>query len=80
MLSSIPPTNGVSPVIGFIKGMSTICAARVPGEQKRNFVSQHSWARGHLVSTVGWDETVILEYTNKQEAENTGLDQLALRT
>jgi IS4 transposase len=53
-------------------------SARVCGERKRNFVGQHSWARGFFVSTVGRDETVIPEYIKRQEVEDTRLDQSAL--
>jgi putative transposase len=53
MVLSIPPKNAVSQVVGFIKGKSAIHRARVYGERKRNFVGQHFWARGYIVSTVG---------------------------
>ena len=78
MLLSIPPKYAVSHVVGFIKGKSAIHLARVYGEQKRNFVGQHFWARGYFVSTVGRDERVIREYIKRQEAEDTRLDQLLL--
>jgi putative transposase len=78
MLIAIPPKYAVSQVVGFIKGKSAIHLARVYGERKRNFVGQHSWARGYFVSTVGRDEQVIRDYIKKQEAEDTRLDQLGL--
>jgi putative transposase len=78
MLLSIPPKHPVSQVVGFIKGKSAIHPARVYGERKRNFVGQHFWARGYFVSTVGRDEAVIREYIQKQEKEDTRLDQLGL--
>jgi putative transposase len=78
MLLSIPPKRSVSQVVGFIKGKSAIHLARVYGERKRNFVGQHFWARGYFVSTVGRDEAVIREYIQKQEKEDTRLDQLGL--
>jgi putative transposase len=78
MLLSIPPKHSVSQVVGFIKGKSAIHLARVYGERKRNFVGQHFWARGYFVSTVGRDEAVIREYIQKQEKEDTRLDQLGL--
>ena len=53
MLIAIPPKYAVSQVIGFIKGKSAIHLARVYGEQKRNFVGQHFWARGYVVSRWG---------------------------
>jgi len=58
MMISIPPKYAVSEVVGFIKGESAIHLARVYGEQKRNFVGQHFWARGYYVSTIGRDEAV----------------------
>src|ERR1700722_3356842 len=78
MMISIPPKYAVSEVVGFIKGKSAIHLARVYGERKQNFVGQHFWARGYMVSTVGRDETVIREYIRNQEAEDKRLDQLTL--
>ena len=65
-------------MIGFIKGKSAIHLARVYGERKRNFVGQHFWARGYYVSTVGRDETVILDYIRNQEQEDKRLGQINL--
>jgi putative transposase len=76
MLISIPPKHSVSQVIGFIKGKSAIHMARVYGERKKNFVGQHFWARGFLVSTVGREESVVREYIRNQEEEDRRLDQL----
>ncbi len=73
-----PPKYAVSQVVGFIKGKSAIHLARVYGEQKRNFVGQHFWARGYFVSTVGRDEEVIREYIRNQENEDTRLEQLSM--
>lgn len=78
MLIVIPPKYAVSQVVGYIKGKSAIQLARVYGERKRNFVGQHFWARGYVVSTLGRDEAVIREYIRKQEAEDRRLDQLNL--
>jgi putative transposase len=78
MLIKIPPKHAVSQVIGYIKGKSAIHLARVYGERKRNFVGQHFWARGYMVSTVGRDEAVIRSYIQQQEAEDKRLDQLNL--
>ena len=78
MMIAIPPKYAVSQVIGYIKGKSAIHLARVYGERKRNFVGQHFWARGFLVSTVCRDEAVIREYIRKQEEEDKQLDQMNL--
>jgi len=59
MLISIPPKYSVSAVMGFIKGKSAIHIARVYAGKRRNFVGQHFWARGYLVSTVGKDEGAV---------------------
>jgi Transposase IS200 like len=47
-LHSEMSAQGVSQVVGYIKGKSAIHLARVYGERKRNFVGQHFWARGFL--------------------------------
>jgi putative transposase len=68
----------VSQVVGFIKGKSAICLARVYGDRKRSFVGQHFWARGYFVSTVGRDKRAIREFIRNQEKEDERLDQLGL--
>jgi putative transposase len=78
MMISIPPKYAVSQVVGFIKGKSAIHLARVYGEQKRNFVGQHFWARGYYVSAVGRDEQAIREYIRNQEQEDMRLEQMNL--
>ena len=78
MLIAIPPKHAVSQVIGYIKGKSAIHLARVYGEQRRNVVGQHFWARGYFVSTVGRDEGVIRAYIQQQEAADARFDQMNL--
>ena len=75
MLLSIPPKDAVSQVLGYIKGKSAIHIARVYAGRKRNFVGQHFWARGYLVSTVGRDEATIRRYIQNQEQEDKRHDQ-----
>ncbi len=75
MLLSIPPKHSVAQVLGFLKGKSAIHIARAFGGRKRNFVGQHFWARGYLVSTVGKDETVIRRYIQEQEQQDKRSDQ-----
>ena len=78
MLIAIPPKYAVSQVIGYIKGKSAIHLARVYGENRRNFVGQHFWARGYFVSTLGGDEEVIRDYIRRQEEQDKRDDQLNL--
>ena len=78
MMLSIPPKYSVSYVVGNIKGKSAIHVARTYGENRRNFVGQHFWARGFFVSTVGRDEETIRRYIKHQEKEDERLEQLRL--
>ena len=78
MLLSIPPKYAVSQVVGYIKGKSAIHLARVYGEQRRNFIGQHFWARGYFVNTVGRDEAAIRAYIQEQEKEDIRLEQMNL--
>lgn len=78
MLISIPPKDSVSQVVGFIKGKNAIWIARNYGERKRNFVGQHFWARGYVVSTVGRDEHRVRRYIESHEVEDQRIDQLGL--
>ena len=78
MMLSIPPKYSVSYVVGYIKGKSGIHVARTYGENRRNFVGQHFWARGFFVSTVGRDEETIRRYIKHQEKEDERLEQLRL--
>jgi putative transposase len=78
MMLSIPPKYSVSYVVGYIKGKSAIHIARTYGENRRNFVGQHFWARGFFVSTVGRDEGTIRNYIKHQEKEDERLEQLRL--
>jgi putative transposase len=78
MMIAIPPKYAVSQVIRSIKGKRALYLARVYGENRRNFVGQHCWARGYFVSPVGRDEAVIREDIRHQAAEDKRLDQLKL--
>ena len=78
MLISIPPKYSVSAVMGFVKGKSAIHIARVYAGKRRNFVGQHFWARGYLVSTLGKREAAMRKYIQEQEKEDQRLDQLEM--
>ena len=67
MLIKIPPKYAVSEVIGYIKGKSAIAVARQFGDRKRNFNGERLWARGYVVSTVGFEETQMRDYIRNQE-------------
>ena len=78
MLIAIPPKYAVAQVVGYLKGKSAIHIARTYGGRQRNFVSEHFWARGYWVSTVGRNEEEIRRYIQEQEAEDKRLEQLEI--
>jgi putative transposase len=78
MLIAIPPKDAVSQVRGYIKGKRAIHLARVYGERTKNFVGQHFWARGYVVSTVGRAEQMIRAYIRHQKQADQRFDQLNL--
>ena len=78
ILISIPPKYSVAEVMGFMKGKSAIHIARTFVGKRRNFVGQHFWARGYMVSTVGKDEAAVRKYIQEQEKEDQRLDQMEM--
>jgi len=66
MCVEIPPKHLVSSVIGFLKGKSAIAIARLCGKE-RNFSSEHFWARGYAVSTVGFELEQVRQYIREQD-------------
>ena len=78
ILISIPPKYSVAEVMGFMKGKSAIHIARTFVGKRRNFVGQHFWARGYMVSTVGKDERAVRKYIQEQEKEDQRLDQMEM--
>ena len=74
-LLAIPPKYAVAHIVGFIKGKSVIHIARTFLGRRRNSTGQHLWARGYYGSTVGREESIIREYSRKQEVEDKRLDQ-----
>ncbi len=78
MLIAIPPKYAVAQVIGFIKGKTAIHIARTSMGCRKNFTGQHFWARGYSVSPVGREEAIIRASIQRQEMEDTRLDQIGL--
>jgi len=63
----IPPKHAVASGSGFLKGKSTLAIARWVQEKDRNFTSEHFWARGYAVSTVGFELESVKKYIREQE-------------
>jgi putative transposase len=64
MCIAIPPKYPVASVIGFLKGKSAIAMAHLCGKE-RNFTGEHFWARGYLVSTVGFELEQVRKYVRE---------------
>jgi putative transposase len=76
MVISIPPKYAVSDVIGYLKGKTAIAVARQFGGRKRNFNGERLWARGYAVSTIGFEQEVILSYVKHQtQLDGLGSDE-----
>jgi len=63
---AISPKHPVASVSGFLKGKNAIAMARLCGKE-RNFTGEHFWARGHAVSTVGFEWEQVRSYIREQE-------------
>ena len=79
MCLRIAPKYAVSNVVGYLKGKSAIMIARCFAGKERNFTGENFWARGDFVSTVGLDETTVIECIWNQEAEEERHEQIKLR-
>ncbi len=67
LFSAIPPKHPVSSVIGFLKGKSAIAMAREFSGKERNFTGEYLWARGYMVSTVGFELEQVRQYIRTQD-------------
>ncbi len=67
MCIEIPPKFPVSSILGFLKGKSAIAIAREFGGKLRNFTGEHFWARGYVVSTVGFELEQVHVYIRDKE-------------
>ena len=67
MCISIPPKYAVSEVIGYLKGKSAIAVTRQYGGKSKNFNGEKLWARGYVVSTVGFELGKVKKYIALQE-------------
>jgi len=72
LLVSMPPKESVSKLLGTVKGKTAIQVFRqFPHLKQKPYWSNHFWARGYCVDTVGIDEEIIHKYVKFQEKEET---------
>ena len=53
MLISIPPKYGVSQIMGYLKGKSTLMIFERHANLKYKYGNRHFWTRGYYVDTAG---------------------------
>lgn len=70
MCIEIPLKHSVGSVVRFLKGKSAISIGCQFSSEQRNFEGENSWARGHAVLAVVFEEDVVCRYIREQEASN----------
>ena len=79
MLVSIPPKYGVSQIMGYLKGKSSLMIFDRHANLKYKYGNRHFWCRGYFVDTVGRYETAIKEYIKNQLEDDIMNDQISLK-
>ena len=78
MLVKIPPKYGVSYIVGYLKGKSSLIIFDRHANLKYKYGNRHFWCRGYYVSTVGKQEKVIERYIENQLKEDAMSEELTL--
>nr|SPS06003.1 transposase [Candidatus Nitrotoga fabula] len=79
LLVKVPPKLSVSGLMGILKGRTAIRLFSVfPFLKKRPYWSNHFWAKGYCVDTVGLNGEMIQKYVRFQEKEEQHQEQLQL--
>ena len=79
MLVSIPPKYGVSQIMGYLKGKSSLMIFEKYANMKYKYGNRHFWCRGYYVSTVGRNRRAIEAYIRNQLQEDYAEDQLSIK-
>lgn len=79
MLVSIPPKYGVSQIMRYLKGKSSLMIFDRHANLKYKYGNRHFWARGYYVDTVGRNKKQIAEYIRNQLESDQLADQLGLK-
>ena len=76
---SIPPKYGVSEIVGYLKGKSSLMIFDRHGNLKYKYGNRHFWCRGYYVDTVGRNAKAIAEYVRNKLQEDIATNQLSLK-
>ena len=79
MLVSILPKYGVSQIMGYLKGKSSLMIFDRHANLKYKYGNRHFWARGYYIDTVGRNKKQIAEYIRNQLESDQLADQLGLK-
>ena len=79
MLVSIPPKLSVASFMGYLKGKSSLMIYDRHANLKYKHGSQHFWAKGYYVSTVGLNKNTIAKYIREQEDEDKMSDSMTTK-
>ncbi len=79
MLLATPPKRGVSSVMGYLKGKSSLMIFDRHANAKYKFGNGKFWDEGYCVSTVGLSEVTIAKYIRERERAGIALDRLSVK-
>ena len=77
MLVRIPPKYGVSYIVGYLKGKSSLIIFDRHANLKYKYGNRHFWCRGYYVDTVGKNSKRIEEYVKNQLQEDIVEDNIS---
>nr|WP_295684034.1 IS200/IS605 family transposase [uncultured Lachnoclostridium sp.] len=69
---------GVSEIMGYLKGKSSLMIFKKYANLKYKYGNRHFWCRGYYVDTVGKNTKKIQEYIANQLKDDLEADQLTL--
>ncbi len=79
MLISIPPKYSVSPIMGYLKGKSSLMIFDRHANLKYKYGNRHFWTRGYFVDTVGRNKEALKAYIQNQLEEDKMSDQISIK-
>ena len=69
---------GVSEIVGYLKGKSSLMIFEKHANLKYKYGNRHFWCRGYYVDTVGKNTAAIKAYIQNQIKEDLEYDQMSL--
>ena len=70
---------GVSQIMGYLKGKSSLMIFDRHANLKYKYGNRHFWARGYFVDTVGRNKKAIKAYIQNQLEEDKMSDQISIK-